>query len=276
MIRVLRAGSLTLLTAVILVVVLFPVYWMVVTATVPSHIVLSRQPPLLPPWGETSLAAFAGVIARRPVLTWLANSMIVAVASVALSLVVATLAGYSLSRFRSGAQELSGFALLVTKMLPASLIVIPFYIMASQAHLVDTRLALVIANTSVGVPFATWMMKGFFDGIPADLDAAARIDGCSRLQALWHVVLPAARPGIAASAIYLFIVAWADFVFARTLVTDQRLWTVTTGLVSFVGEHNVDWPGLMAAGTLSIIPVFILFLLLEPWLVSGLSAGAVK
>jgi multiple sugar transport system permease protein len=274
--RVLRPLGLTLATTLAVALILFPIYWMGVTATVPSHIVLSRNPPLLPHWADMSMDAFAGIMARRPVLTWLANSMIVATSSVAVSLVIATLAGYSLSRFRSAAQELSGMALLVTKMLPGSLIVIPFYIMAANANLVDNRLALVIANTSVGVPFATWMMKGFFDGIPADLDAAARIDGCSRLQALRYVVLPAARPGIAASAIYLFIVAWADFVFARTLVTDPRLWTVTTGLASFVGEHNVDWPGLMAAGTLSMLPVFALFLLLEPWLVSGMSAGAVK
>ena len=271
--RELRLG----LAAVLLVgLVLFPVYWMLVTASVPSHIVLSRQPPLLPQWNDMSFAAFTGVLDRRPVWTWLVNSLFVSGASVVLSLVIATLAGYSLSRFRSRAQEASGMTLLVSKMLPGSLIVIPFYIMFANAGLIDNRLALVIANTSVGVPFATWMMKGFFDGIPADLDAAARIDGCTRLQALLYVVLPAAKPGIAACAVYLFIVAWADFVFARTLVTDPRLWTVTTGLASFVGEHNIDWPGLMAAGTLSMLPVFILFLLLEPFLVSGLSAGSVK
>lgn len=257
-------------------IVLFPIYWMLVTASVPSHIVLSRSPPLIPQWGDMTLAAYSGVLGRRPVGTWLVNSLVVACASVALSLVIATLAGYSLSRFRSRAQEASGLTLLVSKMLPGSLIVIPFYIMFANAGLVDSRLALVIANTSVGVPFATWMMKGFFDGIPPDMDAAARIDGCNRMQALWYVVLPAAKPGIAACAVYLFIVAWADFVFARTLVSDPRLWTVTTGLASFVGEHNVDWPGLMAAGTLSMLPVFVLFLLLEPFLVSGLSAGSVK
>lgn len=270
--------SLRLSLAVVLIVafLLFPIYWMVVTASVPSHLVLSREPPLIPGWSDMSFNAFSAVLARRPVLTWLGNSLLVACLSVVISLVVATLAGYSLSRFRTRAQEATGFVLLLSKMLPGSLVVIPFYIMFANFGLIDSRAALVIANISVGVPFATWMMKGFFDGIPADLDAAARIDGCSRLQALVYVVLPAAKPGIAACGIYLFIVAWADFVFARTLVTDPRLWTVTAGLASFVGEHNVDWPGLMAAGTLSILPVFILFLLLEPFLVSGLSSGSVK
>ncbi|WP_342364288.1 carbohydrate ABC transporter permease [Terrarubrum flagellatum] len=261
---------------VMVAIILFPIYWMVVTAHLPTRIVLSRTPPLLPPLSEMTFDAFGRALLRRPFLTWLANTMLVAIAATLLSLVIATLAGYSLSRYRSKAQELSGLALLVSKMLPGSLIVIPFFIMASRAGMIDSRLSLILANTSVGVPFATWMMKGFFDAIPRELDAAAAIDGCSRMQALWHVVLPVARPGLTAAAIYLFIVAWADFVFARTLINSPELWTLTTGLASFVGEHGVDWPGLMAAGSLSLIPVFILFVLLEPYLVSGMAAGAVK
>ena len=271
-----RQIRLMLAVIVALVVVLFPLYWMIVTAILPSQVVLSRTPPLFPDLHMISFDAFVSAFTRRPLLQWMLNSTIVAVSSCALSLVVATLAGYSLSRFRSRAQEIAGLSLLISKMLPGSLIVIPFFIMASTFGVIDNRLALVLANTSVGVPFATWMMKGFFDGIPKDLDAAARVDGCSRLGVLWHVVLPAARPGLAASAIYLFIVAWADFVFARTLINTPDLWTITTGLASFIGEHNVDWPALMAAGTLSTLPMLVLFLLLEPFLVSGMAAGAVK
>lgn len=267
----------TLLVALIVVaIILFPIYWMVVTAHLPTSIILSRTPPLLPPLSEMSFDAFGRALVRRPFLTWLFNTMLVAVGSTLLSLVIATLAGYSLSRYRSRVQEASGLILLFSKMLPGSLIVIPFFIMASRAGMIDNRLSLILANTSVGVPFATWMMKGFFDAIPREIDAAATIDGCSRLQALWHVVLPIARPGLTAAAIYLFIVAWADFVFARTLINSPELWTLTAGLASFVGEHGVDWPGLTAAGTLSMIPVFILFILLEPYLVSGMAAGAVK
>jgi multiple sugar transport system permease protein len=190
--------------------------------------------------------------------------------------VIASLAGYSLSRFHTPAQKFAGGALLLTKMLPGSLIVIPFFIMFTTAHLIDTRAALVVANISVGVPFATWMMKGFFDTLPRDLEQAAAIDGCTPLQALWYVILPLARPGLAACGIYLAIVAWSEFVFARTLVTKSDLWTVTVGLQSFVGEYLVDWPALMAAGVVSLAPMLVLFLLLEPFLVSGLTSGAVK
>ena len=174
---------------------------------------------------------------RKPLATWLLNSTLVMIGATAISLSIATLAGYSLSRFRTRAQEITGLTLLLTKMLPGSLIVIPFFIMASTFHLIDSLWALMFANAAVGVPFATWLLKGFFDGIPRDLEHAAMIDGCGHLGALWHVILPLARPGLAACAIYLAILSWSDFVFARTLINDQARWTVTTGLVSFIGEH---------------------------------------
>jgi multiple sugar transport system permease protein len=255
---------------------LFPIYWMIVTSLLPSSIVLSRHPPLLPPLDHVSFAAFVEVFRRRPVLTWLLNSALVVAGSTVASLVISALAGYSLSRFQTPAQKLAGAALLLTKMLPGSLIVVPFFVMFTTAHLIDTRAALIVANVSVGVPFATWMMKGFFDTLPRELEQAAAIDGCTPLQALWFVILPLARPGLAACGIYLAIVAWSEFVFARTLVTRSELWTVTVGLQSFVGEYLVDWPALMAAGVVSLAPMLVLFLLLEPFLVSGLTSGAVK
>jgi len=256
------------------IVLLFPVYWMAVTSVLPTSIVLSREPPLLPPIDRMTLSAYAEVLGRRPVFQWMLNSLMVAAGSVAISLVASTLAGYSLSRNRSRAQEAVGLVLLLTKMLPGSLIVIPFFIMFTTFHLIDHPLSLMLANAAAGVPFATWLMKGFFDGIPREIEYAAAVDGCSELQTLWHVVLPLARPGIAACAIYLAIVTWADFVYARTLVTQPENWLLTVGLLSFVGEYLVDWPNLMAAGTLSLIPVFILFLILEPYLVSGMTSGS--
>ena len=268
--------ALTGVAAAIAVVLLFPLYWMILTAVLPTADVLSRDPPLLPTLSRLDTAAFAAVFARKPLGTWLANSLLVTVGATLISLVIAALAGYSLSRFRTPVQQWTGLTLLLTKMLPGSLIVIPFFVMFTTAHLIDTRFALILANVSVGVPFATWMMKGFFDTLPRELEQAAAIDGCSPLQALWYVILPLARPGLAACAIYLMIVAWSEFVFARTLVTKSDLWTVTVGLQSFVGEYLVDWPALMAAGVVSLAPMLVLFLLLEPFLVSGLTSGAVK
>ncbi len=269
-----RRWLLTLAALAIAGIVLFPIYWMLLTAVLPSELTRSRTPVLLPKLSAVSLDAFAAVLAREPVLTWLGNSVAVTAGATVISLTIATLGGYSLSRFRGRSQQGAGFALLVSKMLPASLIVIPFFIAFSTFGLINSRFGLMLANAAVGVPFATWLMRGFFDGVPRELELAAMLDGCNGAQALWHVVLPLVRPGLAASATYVAIVAWSDFVFARTLVTDPDLWMLTVGMQSFLGEYLVDWPSLMAVGTLSLLPVFVLFLLLEPFLVSGATQGA--
>ncbi|MBK6599965.1 MAG: carbohydrate ABC transporter permease [Betaproteobacteria bacterium] len=262
--------------ALLCALLLFPFYWMLVTAVLPTSQVLAREPTLVPALSDISLRAFVVAFERKPLATWLANSLIVTVGATSISLVIASLAGYSLSRFRTRAQEFTGLTLLLTKMLPGSLIVIPFFIMASTFHLIDSLWALMLANAAVGVPFATWLLKGFFDGIPRDLEQAAMIDGCSHLSAFVLIIVPLARPGLAACAIYLAILSWSDFVFAKTLINDQAHWTITTGMVSFIGEHGIDWSALMAAGVISIAPMVLLFLLLEPFLVSGMTSGSQK
>ena len=270
-----RQWLLVLAALAIATVVLFPIYWMLLTSVLPSELTRSRSPVLLPELSALSFDAFAAALERKPVLLWLGNSAIVTIGATFISVVISTLGGYSLSRFRSRAQQGAGFALLVSKMLPSSLIVIPFFIAFSTFGLIDNRWGLVLANAAVGVPFATWLMKGFFDGIPREIELAAMLDGCSGMQAMWYVVLPLAKPGLAACAIYVAIVAWSDFVFARTLVSSPDLWTLTVGMQSFLGEYLVDWSSLMAVGVLSLAPVFVLFLLLEPFLVSGMTQGAV-
>jgi len=271
-----RQWWVTVGVALLCLVFLFPFYWMLVTAVLPTSQVLSREPTLVPSLADMSFAAFTAAFERKPLLTWLTNSLLVTFGATAISLVIAALAGYSLSRFRTRVQELTGLTLLLTKMLPGSLIVIPFFIMASTFHLIDSLWALMLANAAVGVPFATWLLKGFFDGIPRDLEQAAMIDGCGHMTAFLYIIVPLARPGLAACAIYLAILSWSDFVFAKTLINDQARWTITTGMVSFIGEHGIEWSALMAAGAISMVPMVVLFIFLEPFLVSGMTSGSVK
>ena len=264
----------TLAVGLLCLVFLFPFYWMLVTAVLPTSHVLAREPTLVPSLADVSFRAFAVAFERKPLATWLTNSLLVTLGATTISLVISALAGYSLSRFRTRAQEFTGLTLLLTKMLPGSLIVIPFFIMASTFHLIDSLWALMLANAAVGIPFATWLLKGFFDGIPRDLEHAAMIDGCGHLTAFLYIIIPLARPGLAACAIYLAILSWSDFVFARTLINDQAHWTITTGMVSFIGEHGIEWSALMAAGVISMVPMIVLFVLLEPFLVSGMTSGS--
>jgi multiple sugar transport system permease protein len=266
---------LLLATALVcLVVVLFPFYWIVITSILPTEIVLSRNPPLLPPLGEVTFAAYHEVFARKPLLTWISNSMLITAGTLAITISTGAMAGYSLSRFRTKAQQAMGFGLLASKMLPGSLIIIPFFILFSKAGLIESKLGVILANSATAVPFATWLLKGFFDAIPRELEQAAMIDGCNEWQAFRHIVLPLAAPGLAAAAAYIAIVTWADLVFARTLNSKPENWVVTVGLQSFTGEYLVEWGALMAASAVSLLPMLVLFLLLEPFLVKGSTQGS--
>jgi multiple sugar transport system permease protein len=266
---------LLLATALIcLVVVLFPFYWIVITSILPTEIVLSRNPPLLPPLGEITFAAYFEVFARKPLLTWISNSMMITAGTLAITISTGAMAGYSLSRFRTKAQQAMGFGLLASKMLPGSLIIIPFFILFSKAGLIESKLGVILANSATAVPFATWLLKGFFDAIPRELEQAAMIDGCNEWQAFRHIVLPLAAPGLAAASAYIAIVTWADLVFARTLNSKPENWVVTVGLQSFTGEYLVEWGALMAASAVSLLPMLVLFLLLEPFLVKGSTQGS--
>ncbi len=264
------------LVVFIAVVVLFPIYWMLVTSVLPSEKVLSVSPPLVPSPRDVGFQAYLEVVLRMPILKWLVNSLIVTVATACGSVVVSTLAGYSLSRFHTTGQQLMGYVLLLSRMLPGSLIVIPMYIIFSDLKMINTLGALVLANISAIVPFSTWMMKGFFDGISMELEESAVIDGCSWLTTFSWIVLPLTLPGLGAVTIYASILSWNEYLFARTLAYDPDRWIFTVGVASFVGEHSVNWSSLMAAGMIFIIPIIILFFFLEPFLVSGLTSGAVK
>ncbi|MEA5501955.1 carbohydrate ABC transporter permease [Halotia wernerae UHCC 0503] len=266
---------LLLATALVcLVVVLFPFYWIVITSILPTEIVLSRNPPLLPPLGEVTFAAYHEVFARKPLLTWISNSMLITAGTLAITISTGAMAGYSLSRFRTKAQQAMGFGLLASKMLPGSLIIIPFFILFSKVGLIESKLGVILANSATAVPFATWLLKGFFDAIPRELEQAAMIDGCNEWQAFRHIVLPLAAPGLAAASAYIAIVTWADLVFARTLNSKPENWVVTVGLQSFTGEYLVEWGALMAASAVSLLPMLVLFLLLEPFLVKGSTQGS--
>jgi multiple sugar transport system permease protein len=261
---------------VITLILLFPVYWMIVTSLAPTGDMLTRDPALVPDPGSLSLDAYRDVLSNQPVARWMGNSTIITLGSAVGAMVVSALGGYSLSRFSTRGHTAMGYSLLFSRMLPGTLVVIPFFVMASALGLRNNLLSVIVINVGVIVPFSTWMMKSFFDGIPAELEEAARVDGCTYLGALWRVTLPLSSPGLAATFTYAAILAWSDFLFARTLLTDTDQWPITVGIASFVGEFTINWGGLMATSLLSSIPLVLVFIALEPFLVRGLTAGSVK
>ncbi len=257
-------------------VIMAPIYWMAMTATMPTSLILSRNPAFLPDFAHATLAAFEEVIRRKPFLLWMANSLLVSVGASLVSLLVAVLAGYSLSRWNFRSQKLLAAILLFSKLLPAGLVIIPIFIMFNVGGLIDSLPALIMVNVAFSMPLACLLMKQFFDRVPRELDEAAMLDGCTRTGALRRVILPLVRPGLASAGMYLLLVNWSEFLFARTLITSPEKRMLTVGLQSFSGEYLVDWPALMAVATLTLVPIAIIFILLEPFLVSGATRGAIS
>ena len=253
----------------------FPLWWMLATALAdPAEI--RQYPPVFLPLSP-SLAGFRGVLDDRPMLLWIANSTKVAAASTALTMILGVLGGYALSRFASRPAQAFGMGVLVAKMIPTTLLVIPLYVLFRQIGLIASLPSAALAHCTVTIPFAIWMLKAYFDSIPKELEEAGMMDGCTPLGVLWRVILPVSLPGLGATAFYAFILSWNEYAFSRTLLISRpENWTITLGIASIRGEYIVAWNEIMAASAIAAIPVIVVFVWLERYLVIGLTAGAQK
>jgi multiple sugar transport system permease protein len=257
-----------------LVVLLFPFYWMVVSAIRPGNQLLSYPPQFFPK--DVTFEAFQAVLRRSNIFTWFKNSTVVTAFTILVAVPVSALAGFAMSRFRYRGVQEAGYLLLTARMLPASLLIIPLYAIFAQLGLINNFASLVVANTTFIVPFGAWMLKGFFDSIPRDLEHAAMIDGTTAFMAFVRVVVPLSLPGLAATTIYCAILTWGEFVFASTLVSGEARWTGPIGIASFNQQYQLQWSEIMAASLLFVVPVILLFAFLERYLVEGIAAGGVK
>jgi multiple sugar transport system permease protein len=203
------------------------------------------------------------------------NSTVVALVTVLIAIPIATLAAYSFSRFSMIGETAMLVVILATQFLPAVVIILPFFIMFRDLGLLDTRVGLILVNLAIVMPFAIWMIKGFIDGIPMDTEEAAMVDGSSRLQVIWNIVLPMAAPGLLTSGIFCFIIAWNEFLFALIL-TNKDAVTLPIGLALFKGEEGDLWNLLSAAGIIIMAPMFVLALMIRKYFVQGMTMGAVR
>ncbi len=269
-----RTTLLWALALAALAVTLFPFYWMVNTSLKPASEVFASPPGFLS--AHWSLGAYATIFAERPVGRYFVNSLIVAAGATALSVMLASLAAYGLTRFfEKGATPFVLF-LLFTKMLPETLLIIPYFRLMSDLGLLNTHLALIIAYSSFALPFSVWMLIGFFRAIPREIDEAATIDGAGPWTAFFRVILPLSRPGLVAVVLFTFLIAWNSYVWALVLTTDGSMYVLSVGIANMVGEYRVQWNELMAAAVIATLPVMALYAALERHLVSAITAGAVK
>lgn len=271
-----RAGTVLATAALLLlsVYVLFPFGWMLVTALKTEQEAL-RIPSTWWPHQPT-LDAFVVMWTRKNYALYFFNSTVISLSTAVLSSAVGALAAYGFSRFPLRAGTFLMGVILTTQMLPGVLLVGPYFRMLSALGLYDTRTGLVIAFLTICLPFATWMMKGFIDSVPRELDEAARVDGCGWLGIFLRVVLPLSLPGLVATTLFAFLLAWGDLLWVSTLTHSESMVTVTLAIARTVQEFYVNWPELMAGALIGGLPSIVLYLALQRWFVQGLTAGAVK
>ncbi|MDR3078411.1 MAG: carbohydrate ABC transporter permease [Planctomycetota bacterium] len=255
---------------------LFPFYWMISTSLKPDLDIYKVPPDLWPRvatldnirklfWEDSLIPRF------------FLNSLGSAVATVIVTVTLSVFAGYALSRLRFRFRQQILIGVLVTQMFPMVVLLIPLYIFYLKAHLLNTWVGLVLAYTSFALPFGVWMIKGFIDSVPVEMEEAAMIDGCSRMGALFRIVVPMAMPGIVATGIFAFLDAWNNLLFPLTLINELEMKTLPPGMILyFMGQFRADWGGMMATSFLTTVPVVVIFVLVQRYLVAGLTAGAVK
>ena len=262
------------LIMVLLSAALFPIYWMVVTSLTSSANLFADRPQMVP--DPAQAFNYAETFAKTGVLLWLKNSAIVAVGTMVLSILLAILPAYALSRFRFHGKGLLGFVLFATQMLPEAMLVVPLYAIFAKLLLLDTLGGLILANAAFTVPVITWILKGAIDGVPLEIEEAARIDGCSRLDIVLGIVLPVVAPTLAAASVIAFFHGWNEYVFAQTLILSQELRTASVGLASFVGELSTPIHTVMAIGVMYTLPAVAFYLMVQRYVVAGMTAGSVK
>lgn len=256
-----------------------PMIWMLITS-VKSQFAAIQYPPEFIPSNPTLEQYYRLLSPSSEIggqfLRYMRNSIYVSTLTTIFGVAVAVPAAYAFARFRFPGRNALFFSVLFRNMFPAVVFLMPLFIMMRWMGLVNTHASLVITYLTFGLPLSIWLLKGFYDNIPVELEQAARIDGCTRFQAFWMIVMPLSAPGIIATAIYSFITAWNEYVYALTFLNSDEKLTLPVGLQRFFTEYATNWPGLMAASFIMSVPVVVMFLVLQKYFVRALTEGAVK
>jgi multiple sugar transport system permease protein len=254
---------------------LFPIYWMILTSF-KTNDVLMKFPPEWVPLRPT-LINFVNIFSDNRFLTFYLNTIIVALSTTVLSLILSVCAGYSFSRFRFPGSKILQILILSAQMFPAVVLLIAIYTLYRKLNLLNTYTALILACATNALPLSIWVLKGFFDTIPRSLEEAALIDGCGRFQTLVKIILPLVKPGILAIAMYGFLISWDDYLWSLTLVNKLGLRTLSAGIaLSYLGEYAYDWSKVMAAAVAASIPVLVIFIFVQKQMITGMTTGAIR
>jgi multiple sugar transport system permease protein len=269
---IVRRGILLLLFGGVTIYSLFPMYWMVISGLRARSALF--KPLLLP--GPYAWKSYSTILGLTDFPTYYVNSIVVALSTTLLTIVVVTPMAYALVRSRLPGMMVIVRAMLFAYMFPALLLAIPIYIFLVKIGFDDSLISLVLTYCSFTLPLGVWLMWGFFKSFPFEIEEAALVDGCSRWQAVYRVILPITLPGVLTVAIFSFLLAWSDFVFSLILISKDELKTLPYGLASITDAYDANWGELMAGSTMISLPLLVLFAFLGKYFIRGLSMGAVK
>lgn len=264
------------ISVVLLCVLLFPLYWVFITSLKTETEIFSIPPSFYPHILNTASYAAQMVSGDFNMFQSFANSLIIALGAMLIAVVLAVPASYSIARYRFAGRKMILLGFLVTQMLPVSVLLTPMFIMFKNMKLYNTWGAAILADATIGIPFSVLILKNYFASIPKELEEAAYIDGCNRLTAFIRILIPIAKPGVVVCGIFSFLYAWGDLAYGMTFILDQQKRPVTAGIFNFMGQYGTKWSYLTAFAIVSIIPVAIIFIFMQKYIISGMTSGAVK
>lgn len=260
---------------IVFIILMFPLYWMIVTS-LKTQVEIFQVPTPLWPNKITFEAYKAQFASSSSTKSGFLNSLIISTISMLISTILSIPAAYGLARFRFKGKKTLILFFLMTQMLPSTLILTPLYIMFSKMHLLNHYFAPIIADATLGIPFSVIILRTYFLSIPKELDEAAAIDGCSHISSFFMVMLPIAKPGVIVAAVFSFVYAWGDLIYGITFMTDPNKRPITSNIYNYVQQYQTLWNATMAFGIVAILPIVLIFIFMQKYIVSGLTNGAVK
>ena len=277
--KTIRGGknvALSVLAVVILCVLLFPVFWIVVTSLKTEQEIFRIPPTIIPE--QLNLNSYSAQVENGDFNMFHSffNSFIISMGAMVIAVVLAVPASYGIAKYKFKGRGMMLLGFLVTQMLPVAVLLTPMFMMFKGMHVYNTPIAAIIADATIGIPFSILILKNYFASIPKELEEAAYIDGCNRFTAFVRVLIPVAKPGVMVCAIFSFLYAWGDLAYGMTFIIDQQKRPITAGIFNFMGQYGTKWSYLTAFAVVTIIPVTLIFIFMQKYIISGMTSGAVK